>query len=273
MNKIDKNTPLNDFVYHLDLQKNDTVFISSDLNQLAKYGRQNGQSLNVNKVIENLQSILTNGSIVVPAYTDNVLPGGSFDPKKSKPTTGAFSNKVMRRKDFIRSNDPMHSVFAWGEIQSEVKALKNESTFGKDSIFGLLRKKNCKFIFLDISIQNCFTYVHYVEELLRVPYRKFYTYPIKIESPEGKHIQQLKVYGKKMGVYNWIVHMEDFLFENNYFESYQYGLSQIDIITSDVVHPIIEDTIRSEKSTHKFIWKLYFKNLIRKYILGKKGMI
>jgi len=125
----------------LPLNKDDVLFIASDIKQIALECRAAGEPFDVNAFIESFQDVLSEGTLVVPAYTDYLKNGETFDHKKAKPSTGALSNKVQRRKDFIRSKDPIHSVFAWGKHADEIANLDNESTLGEGSIFGLLHRE------------------------------------------------------------------------------------------------------------------------------------
>ena len=118
----------------LNLEENDTLFIASDIRQLALQARKNGDSFDANAFIESFQAVLHNGTLIVPAYTDQLKNGETFDHQKAKPTTGALSNKVFRRKDFIRTKDPLHSVFVWGTGAKELSHLDGTSSLGEGSI-------------------------------------------------------------------------------------------------------------------------------------------
>ncbi|NRA13614.1 MAG: AAC(3) family N-acetyltransferase, partial [Crocinitomicaceae bacterium] len=99
----------------LPLGKSDILFIASDIKQIALNCRSKGESFDVNAFIESFQEVLSEGTLIIPSYTDYLKNGETFDHSKSKPSTGALSNKVLRRKEFIRSTDPLHSVLAWGK--------------------------------------------------------------------------------------------------------------------------------------------------------------
>lgn len=163
----------------LSLSADDALFIASDVKQLALDSRAAGDRFDANAFIEKFQEYLSNGTLIVPAYTDHLKNGDTFDHLKAKPTTGALSNKVARRKDFQRSLDPLHSVFAWGKGSQEIVSLDGPSSLGAGSVFDWMHRNQAKMLCIDVHFQNSLTYVHFVEEQRRVNYRKSYNWKIK----------------------------------------------------------------------------------------------
>ena len=261
-----------DFFKSLRLNSTDVIFISSDIGKLAKLCKAKGDILNIDEIIETLQAIVPDGTIVVPAYTDNLLDGDTFEWKKSKPTTGAFSNKVQRRKDFIRTRDPLHSVFAWGKDADFISKLEDTSTFGKKSVFTYLREKNAKFLFVDIHIQECFTYIHYIEEQNKVSYRKPYFYNIECIYPDKKSNVCVEFYSKKLGVMSDIMDLNDVLLKNGLYHSYQYQDSKIDILLAEDVWNCAVKCINEGPKLYKYSIIKHVKDLIKRYILKRKGI-
>ena len=143
-----------DLAAALPLNSNDSLFIASDVKQLALDARNEGNAFNANTFIESFQERLSAGSLLIPAYTDNLKNGDTFDHVKSKPTTGALSNKVGRRKDFIRSKDPLHSVYAWGKGASKIADLDSNSSLGEGSIFHWMHDHKAKMMCIDVHFQN-----------------------------------------------------------------------------------------------------------------------
>jgi aminoglycoside 3-N-acetyltransferase len=260
------------FFQSLQLKKEDVVFISSDLGQLAKSCRANNERIDLHELIETLQGILTDGTIVIPAYTDDLLSGDTFDWVKSKPTTGALSNKVQKRNDFIRTRDPLHSVFVWGKHQQEVLGLDDESTFGSHSIFSFLKKVNAKFIFIDIHIQECFTYIHFIEEQLQVPYRKSYTYTIDCVYPEGTMKRNVKFYSKRLGVTSDINDLHAVLMHDQVYQIFQFRDSYIHILEAQTVWTYAVKSIHKGPKLYKYSLFKHLKDVIKRYVLRRKGI-
>lgn len=269
MNFISEKTPVNHIFESLGLASNDTVFISSDLGNLAKMARKQGEPFNVNTWIEALQSVLYEGTIIIPAFTDSLLDGDSFDTQKSKPTIGALSNKIFRRKDFQRTSDPLHSVFVWGTKAKEIIELNDSSTFGENSIFGWIQRNLTTFLFIDVNFQDSFTFVHSIEEREEVGYRRYYRYEMTVD---GKK-KSVRFHTKKLGFSTDLNALENRMTHNQSLVEYQYGDSKIRALKSDVAEKEILDCLRNSPRLHSFSWKLFVKGWIRRYILRKKGVL
>lgn len=257
---------------NLSLKSDDVIFISSDISKMANTCRAHGEGLDVNKIIETLQEIIIHGSIVVPAYTDSLLEGDTFNWIKSKANTGAFSNKVMRRKDFIRTTDPLHSVLAWGKDQEKILALTDESTFGKNSIFNYLKINNAKFIFIDIHIQKCFTYIHFIEEQQNVKYRQSYHYNINCIYLEKEEVKRTHFYSKKLGVSSDINDLHAILVDKNCYSSFSHRGCQIDVLDAQTVWEHAVNCIYDGPYLYKFSLIKYLKDFTKRYVLRRKGI-
>jgi aminoglycoside 3-N-acetyltransferase len=84
---------------------------------------------------------------------------------------GALNEYFRKRTDVDRSSDPLMSVALFGEDKDLIDKIGVES-IGEDSTYDKLSKKNAvKFLFLGVNIGDCFTYMHYLEWLAKVPYR------------------------------------------------------------------------------------------------------
>lgn len=205
---------LQNWVSSLQLKENDIVFFAANLGGMAKKIKLKGENFSVDLFIETFQNALPHGTIVVPAYTDHLKTGDTFDREKSKPTTGAISNKVQRRKDFKRTSDPLHSVFVWGKRADEILSLNDESTFGKQSVFGFLHRENAKMVIVDEHFQNSFTFVHYVEEQCKVKYRKYYQYTIQVILNGVSSLRKVLFYTRKIGTINDANDLQQVLLKN-----------------------------------------------------------
>lgn len=256
----------------LNLKKSDIVVLSSDLSRLAMTCKAKGESLTVNTIIECLQSILSEGTILIPAFTDDLVSGDEFDWLKSKPTTGAVSNKVQRRKDFIRTKDPLHSYFVWGKDTAEVLSKNDDSTFGKDSVFAFFKQKNAKFVLLDVQLQNSLTYIHYVEEQNKVNYRKPYFYDIKCVYSEGIKNRTIKFYSRKLGVRTYLADLFDQLVKHELNESFLFDKSRIDIFTAQDVWKTGVKCINQGPKLYRYSLMNHLKDFIKRYLLGRKGV-
>lgn len=198
---IDGNIPYDEIAHHLDLKENDTLLIAADLKNLALTCKKMGTAFNVNTFIDSFQKVLSKGTLLIPAFTDTIKNGDTFDYSKSKPTTGSLSNKVMRRKDFTRTEEPIHSFLVWGQHADEMLKLKPTATFGEDGMFHLLHQLKAKMLMIDVNLQNSFTFIHYIERQCHVNYRKPYHLNIKyIDREQKESVRKIEFHTKKPGI-------------------------------------------------------------------------
>lgn len=123
-------------------------------------------------------------TIIFPTFTFSFPNGKDFNVAKSKSKMGALNEYVRRLPESIRSIDPLMSVTLVGEKKYLATEIGHESC-GKDCVFDLLRKESgVKFLFLGTSPAECFTYTHYIEWALNVPYRYNRQFTGKIITPE-----------------------------------------------------------------------------------------
>ena len=111
-------------------------------------------------------------TLVLPAFTFSFCNGKEYDIRRSRSAMGALNEYVRSLPETVRSADPLMSVVVEGHEQSLVQNLPPTS-LGPGSVFDRLHAKGsaARFAFLGVDPAQCFTYIHYVEKTLDVPYR------------------------------------------------------------------------------------------------------
>ncbi len=201
MNPVKEYISYQNIVDHLDITEGDTVVIASDITRIAiQAGRKEGQ-FDADKFLDSFQRKLgNNGTILIPAYNFNFRKDESFSVKATAPTTGALALLAFRRKDFIRTYNPLHSFMVWGKHANEFASLRNHSSFGHDSPFALMQKLNAKMLFAGTSIADAFTFTHFIEETEKVKYRKYRKIRLKYTDSDNISSQkEFLFYNKKAG--------------------------------------------------------------------------
>lgn len=267
MEQINSNIPFEELPFHLGIKDNDVVFISSDVSNFALKAKADGTIINVDSFINNFQSILKNGTLIIPAYTDYLKDGDTFDYLKSKPSTGAISNKTFKRKDFQRTTDVLHSVFVWGKDSNEILQLKDESTFGKNSIFSYLHQVDCTFLFFDVNLLSSFTYIHYVEEYSNVHYRKYKHWKITFKRNDELVDKKVLFHTRKKGVFTNVEKLIKALFDQNKMTRYQYDTINIDKLKAKNAAQTIESLIQNKDYLYTFSNKEYFKATLKDILI------
>jgi aminoglycoside 3-N-acetyltransferase len=156
-----------EFLDKLELNKNDTLLVASNIIPLAL----NITNFNPNDLIDELQKRVS--TLLFPAFNYEFCEGKAFDYKNTKPSTamGSLALAAFKRDDFKRTKHPVFSFMVWGKYQKEFVNLENIDAFSMDSPFGLLYKLKAKMLFIDIDYNKSFTYVHFVEHQEKAPYR------------------------------------------------------------------------------------------------------
>jgi len=111
-------------------------------------------------------------TLIFPTFTFSFCNEQVYDIEKSKTAMGMLPEYIRKRADSIRTDDPMLSVTILGE-SCGLDEMTGESSCGEGGIFGALKRsgKRVKFLFLGTTVNMCFTYLHYIEEVKKVPYR------------------------------------------------------------------------------------------------------
>ncbi len=250
----------------LPLKSSDSLFIASDVKQLALDARAEGTAFNANAFIESFQKVLSDGTLLIPAYTDNLKSGDTFDHAKSKPTTGALSNKVGRRKDFLRSKDPLHSVYAWGKGASDIAEMDGDSSLGEGSIFHWMHDQRSKMMCIDVHFQNSLTYVHFVEEQRKVKYRKPYRWTIKRIFKEHSDEKSFVFYSRQPWVLTDLELLQNRAIETGVAQVFQLNNAQILYFDILEMHQLIEEMLQKGEKLHRVSLMHFAKGIAKKIL-------
>ncbi len=144
-----------------------------------------------------IKKIGTNGTLIIPTYNYDFTKGKTFDKKKSPSQVGFFSNYLLKKFSFNRSNDPIFSHLIFGKLSSKLIKIECKEVFGKQSIFNLLEKLNFKIICFCCSPATI-TFNHFIENKMRVKYRFKKKFIGKIKNKNSYNTKSLIYYvGKK----------------------------------------------------------------------------
>lgn len=112
------------------------------------------------------------GTLVFPTFTFSFCNNEPFDVQKSHTAMGAINEYVRKSGRGTRSADPLLSVYVLGDKLNLVDNL-SEYSIGVGSNYDRLHAcgKEVKFLFLGADMRDCFTYTHYMEAIVGVPYR------------------------------------------------------------------------------------------------------
>ncbi len=149
----------------LNVNRGDIVFVSSDITQLLAIAHCHDDLPDPNILIDALiDRVGSSGTVIFPTYNWDFCSGKTFDIKKTRCKTGALGKVALKRGDFQRTRHPIYSFAVYGKYQKELCEMDNKDSFGLDSPFSFFKNHNVKNYIIDVTLQHCFTYVHFAEE-------------------------------------------------------------------------------------------------------------
>lgn len=148
----------------------DILYIHSGLN----LGVPNPE-LDRHTILESLFEVIMSlgvPTICMPTFTFSFCNGNAYNVQTSSSRMGALNEFVRRLPNAHRSIDPLMSSVVIGRDTDLVNNL-GKASIGRDSTFDKLHQRGSgvKFLFIGATVPECFTYTHYVEECVNVPYR------------------------------------------------------------------------------------------------------
>lgn len=258
--------PYTTIAQQLGLRSDDCLMIASDVTRLALAAKKEGNAFSVDQFVDSFLAVLSEGTLLIPAYSDYLKNGQTFDWKTANPSTGALSNKVMKRKDFIRTKDPLHSVFVKGTATASIEKLKDISTFGENSIFGFMERKAAKMLIIDVDFQNSFTYIHYLEEKWQVKYRQKYRWNLTINDGEKLKSREFHFYAKKLGILTDLDKYEHFLLETGVTKQFTYGDVSMTLIDLATIESATKEFIEKGGKLYRFSMVFLLKTIAKKIL-------
>lgn len=147
---------------------------------------------NVSKIILSvIEDFCHNRTILFPSFSNDIIKYKKFDLTKSLPNTGLLPCYCLKSKKFKRTFSPLHGFLVKGPKSKEILNLRQFSTWGKNSVFEWLEKKNARWVTINLEWFVGCAFYHRSEELAKVPYRYYLNYYGKLMN-NGKFIKNIK---------------------------------------------------------------------------------
>ncbi|MED4888199.1 AAC(3) family N-acetyltransferase [Lysinibacillus sp. FSL R7-0073] len=211
-------------------------------------------------------------TMVFPTFTFSFCNKEIYDVNNSKTYMGALNEYVRKQPEAIRSKDPLLSMIVVGENKQLFDSI-GKSSLGVNSGYDMVHKqKNVKFLFFGAEIGECFTYIHYMEEILKVPYR--FSMPFEgvvVDADGNQYEDQYSLYASCAGVKPACsYYFGDYLFEKGMLKKTTLGNNPITCISEEDAYREIKEKI--ENNVHYFLEQPYKQeDLIYEYTKGKDG--
>jgi aminoglycoside 3-N-acetyltransferase len=111
------------------------------------------------------------GALLFPLFNFDFTKGAPFDLRTTPSHMGALTEAARRRPGAVRTGHPVYSFAAIGAQANLFEGVVNESGYGADSPFAMLRAADGCIAVLDLPDQKSMTFYHHVEEMLAAPWR------------------------------------------------------------------------------------------------------
>jgi len=186
-------------------------------------------------------------TLCVPTFTFSFCNGVSYDVNQSRSKMGVFNEYIRRLPNAKRSIDPLMSSAVLGADHQVVTDVGHHS-IGEGCTFDRLHAaKNARFLFLGVGAAKCFTYTHYVEERLRVPYRYDREFTGTITDGDRTYQDTYTLYVRYNGVQpESTTKFEDYLVRAGLMKKVACGDNFISSIAEPVAYETIAGKIRED---------------------------
>jgi len=152
-------------LWEAGVKPGETVFVHSFL---GAFGLLN---CTIESIISTFQENLTSsGTLIMPTFNYDFCKSGIYDHFNSPSQVGQLT-ELFRLSDGVkRSLHPVYSFALWGSKQEPFLKTTSSSGFGSDSFFSKINDSNTLILMMGVDF-NTLTFIHYIEEHLKVPYR------------------------------------------------------------------------------------------------------
>jgi len=197
-------------------------------------------------VLETLQELGV-PTLVVPTFTFSFCNGVAYDPKQSRSKMGVFNEYVRRLPEAERSVDPLMSAAVLGADHQVVRDLGHHSIGAASTFDKIHAAGDARFLFLGVGAAKCFTYTHYVEERLRVPYRYERDFTGTVIDERGPREETYSLYVRYKGVVpESTTKFEDFMVQAGLMKKVTCGDNFVSSIAEPVAYEAIAGKIRED---------------------------
>ena len=258
--QVTKNDIKNALV-NVGVQKGDVIMVHSDIKSFGRLGTPDRNFLLQNLIDAIKESVGSNGTIVMPTFTYNFFKNKPYDITNSKSVVGVLTEYFRKQPDVSRTLHPTHCVAILGKHKNELLNI-GKGTFDRDSIFGKLHKMNCKFIFFGAPFHIC-TFIHYIENMHKVPYRYMKKFRGKIIADGKEYKDEFLVYCKYFFFFNSMLGLEKHLVKKGLLKEVKVGNGIISMIEANPLFEegcrLLDENIYFLVKNEPFIFKLFNK--------------
>jgi len=181
------------------IKNGDVLMINADLGRFGKLGEITNKEEFADIFIEAFKQVVgEGGTLVTPTFTYSFCNNEIYDPDSTPSKVGLFTEQLRKRKGSFRSIHPIFSVAAVGKRAEELTTNLSKKSFGKGSVYDKLQRiKNSKYVIFGVDYFAC-TQIHYIEEILKAPYRYVKKFKGKIRKGKKVYNDEYEFYVRRL---------------------------------------------------------------------------
>lgn len=237
----------------LGIREGDLLYISSDITTLLYrlgkvYGIRGSKAKSefLHQFVDMLKKMTgPEGTLCIPVFTWTFCHGEEFDIKKTPGETGALGNWILaNREDFRRTAHPLYSFMVSGKDASLLCAMDNQSAWDAGSPFAHLHHSHGKNLLFNVTLERSFTFLHYVEESLKVPYRYFKDFEGVYVDAQGNREKRIYTqFVRDLAITSRQVTPEDCLDRAGAAVSAEYDQNTLKLVDLERAYPIVAENL------------------------------
>ena len=186
--------------------------------------------------------------LFIPTFTYSFCNGEDFDVRNSKTSMGVLNEYIRKKGNRYRTHDPLLSISVPVDLKSKFTNL-SEHSLGEGSGLDILHHMDgIKILFFGATLSHCFTYIHYVEKIMNVPYRFDMEFSGKVIDESGvsthrKQYMHTACQGVKPAECKYF---EQYLRDEKYLKWVQVGNKAISCISEKDAYKEIQRKIKND---------------------------
>ena len=203
-------------------------------------------------------------NVIVPTYTFSFPNNEDYDVLNSKTSMGAFNEYFRKKADRYRTDDPLLSVSVPKRLELLFNHLSTHSLGHGSALDVVHQMEGVKFLFFGAEMAECFTYVHYVEKMMEVPYRFDMSFSGNIIFPDNsieKRIQTIHTQCAGAKLPDKYDYFEQYMEEKGYLRKQRIADKYVACLSEKDAYREIKKVI--EKNVNYFLTTPFDKNSLR----------
>ena len=212
-------------------------------------------------------------NIIAPAFTYSFCNHEDYDVNKSKTSMGAFAEYIRKQPGRYRTLDPLLSLSVPERMKTKFEVISDHSLGAGSGLDILHHMEGVKFLFFGARQGECFTYLHYIEKMLDVPYRfdmPFRGNIIGYDGTRQEKVQYIHTHCLGVRIPPSYDYFEEELIEKGYVKKRKLADSAVSCLSEKDAYEQITRKINADP--YYFVEGTYTdKDLIHEYGFGRNG--